>query len=211
MRARDLMSRPVTTVTPADSVRQAAILLSGNGFTALPVTAEDDVLVGIVTEADVVRDRFPRDPRYHRPGEPGHDGTDYHCAGGKTVGEVMTADVLTAGANADVVDVVATMLATGVRSMPVLDGRRVVGVITRRDLVRALARDDELIAVDVRHRLRSYGGPGRWQVAVRDGEVVIGDEFGDATDRHVATVLAEAVPGVTGVRTVGPDHLNGGT
>jgi CBS domain-containing protein len=83
--------------------------------------------------------------------------------------------------------------------MPIVDGSRVVGIVTRRDLVRTLARDDQSIAADVQHRLAMYGGSSRWTVDVHDGGVAIGDEFDDATDRHVAAVLAEAVPGVTAV------------
>jgi CBS domain-containing protein len=58
------MSTPVITVTPKTSVKQAAMLLSSHGFTALPVVDDDGRLIGIVTEADIVKDRFPRDPRY---------------------------------------------------------------------------------------------------------------------------------------------------
>jgi hypothetical protein len=50
---------------------------------------------------------------------------------------------------------------------------------------------------DVRHQLETYGGPGRWTVEVRGGAVTIRDAMDDKTDRHVATVLAEAVRGVT--------------
>jgi CBS domain-containing protein len=80
--------------------------------------------------------------------------------------------------------------------MPIVDGSRLVGIVTRRDIVRVIARDDTTIAADVRHRLEIYGGDRRWRVAVHDGIVTIGDQFDDATDRHVVTVLAESVPGV---------------
>lgn len=208
MRARDLMSTPVITVTPNTSVKQAAVLLYSHGFTALPVVDGDDCLIGIITEADLVRDRFPRDARYR------HAYTNY-VAGAiddslatttPTVAAVMTAPVTAMNADADVVDVVSEMLDTSVRSMPIVDGGGLVGILTRRDLVRALARDDQAIATDVRHRLRRYGGPDRWSVEVHEGHVLIGDQFDDATDRHVATVLAEAVPGVTGVHTIGPTN-----
>ena len=106
MRARDIMTTPVTAVRPETPIKEAATLLAGNGFTALPVVDSDERLVGIVTEADLMRDR-----------------------------------------------------------------------------------------------LEIYGGDRRWRVEVHDGMVSIRDQFdgdqGDAeTDRHVATVLAEAVPGV---------------
>ena len=199
MQARDIMSNPVVTVTPDTTVKDAAELLASNGFTALPVVGADGGLAGVVTEADVVRDRFPRDPRY--------DVTEHNLpfaekttrAPGTTVGEVMTAPAMIAGVDTDVVELVTAMLKNPVPSLPIVDGSRLVGVVTRRDLVRVLAREDKAISNDVRHQLEMYGAPYRWTVAVRDGAVAITDEFDSATDRHVATVLAEAVHGVTSV------------
>ena len=109
----------------------------------------------------------------------------------------MTSPAISVTAGADVVDLVAIMRADGVRSMPVVDGDRLVGIVTRRDLVRTLTRDDVDVATDVRHQLEIYGGPGRWTVEVDGGAVTITDALANETDRHVATVLAEAVRGVT--------------
>lgn len=81
--------------------------------------------------------------------------------------------------------------------MPIVDGAAVVGIVTRRDLVAILSRADDAIANDVRHALAHYAGTGRWTVDVRDGVVSLGDEYDDEAERHVATVLAEGVPGVT--------------
>jgi hypothetical protein len=53
--------------------------------------------------------------------------------------------------------------------MPIVDGSRLVGILTRRDLVRALAHDDRAIAADIRRRLRTCGGADRWSVEVHDG------------------------------------------
>ena len=205
MRARDLMSTPVITVTPETSVKQAASLLSSHGFTALPVVDDYDCLVGIVTEADIVRGRLPRDPRYRHVYVNYVAGAinDFVPTVAPTVGAVMTTAVTTMSAETDVVDVVSAMLGNRVRSMPIVDGSLLVGILTRRDLVRALAHDDRAIAADIRRRLRTCGGADRWSVEVHDGLVVIGDQFNDATDRHVATVLAESVPGVTGVHIIG--------
>ncbi|MEU8635880.1 CBS domain-containing protein [Amycolatopsis sp. NPDC048633] len=199
MQARDIMSSPVVSVTPDMTVKYAANLLSAHGFTALPVLDEDGRLIGVVTEADLVRDRFPRDARYH-PAE-GADDPPKPPAG--TVGGVMTSPAVGTGAGTDVVDLVRVLLEDRIRSMPIVDGAHVVGIVTRRDLVRALARDDDVISADVRHQLSIYGGPARWTVEVRDGAVEVVDAFDDETDRHVATVLAQAVPGVTAVRVTG--------
>lgn len=196
MRARDVMSSPVVTVTTTTTVKEAADLLASRGFTAMPVLDDDDELIGIVTEADLVHDRFPRDARY-RSVHP-----DYRCAPTPRttlVGDVMTSPAIAMGQGADVVDLVTVMLDERIRSLPIVDGSTVVGVVTRRDLLRVLARDDSEIATDIRHRLAHYGKSGRWTVEVHDGAAAITDEYDDATDRHVAAVVAEAVPGVTSV------------
>lgn len=191
MLARDIMTTPVTTVRTGTPVKEAAALLARNGFTALPVV-EDDHLVGIVTEADLVRDRVPRDPRALC-----HPGPDVPVTPvTTTVGEVMTTPVTAMAPGTDIAVLAKALLEAGHRSMPILEGTQLVGIVTRRDIVRIIARDDRNIAADVAHRLEIYGGDGRWHVDVHDGIVSIGDEFDDPTDRHVATVLAEAVPGV---------------
>jgi CBS domain-containing protein len=192
MRARDIMTAPVITVRPESAVKEAAVLLADHGFTALPVLDEDNRLVGIVTEADVVRDRVPRDPRTLI-----HVDHPDAVPVATTVREVMTAPVTTMEPGTDVALLGKALLESGYRSVPIVEGSVVVGIVTRRDIVRAIARDDVTIAADVRHRLEIYGGDRRWHVEVRDGVVSIADEFDDEADRHVAKVLAEAVPGVT--------------
>lgn len=191
MRARDIMTNPVITVRPETPVKEAAATLAEHGFTAVPVVDGDDRLIGIVTEADLVRDRVPRDPRALC-----HPGAVADTVTTTKVGEVMTTPAVAMGPGTDVAVLAKALLEAGHRSMPIVDGARVVGIVTRRDIVRVIARDDRTIAEDVRHRLEVYGGDRRWRVEVRDGMVSIGDEFDDESDRHVATVLAEAVPGV---------------
>jgi CBS domain-containing protein len=191
MRARDIMTTPVTAVRPETPIKEAAAVLADNGFTALPVVDGEDRLIGIVTEADLVRDRVPRDARALR-----HPGEAMATTATTTVGEVMTTPVIAMGAGTDVAVLAKALLDAGHRSTPIVDGSRVIGIVTRRDIVRVIARDDHSIAEDVRHRLEIYGGHRRWRVEVKDGNVAIGDQFDDVTDRHVATVLAEAVPGV---------------
>jgi CBS domain-containing protein len=158
MRARDVMSSPVVTVTAGTTVKCAANLLVSHGFTALPVVDEDGRLIGIVTEADLVRDRFPRDPRYCSACEGllGVDGASRVLT--STVGEVMTTPVVGMGAGTDVVDLVSAMLEEPVRSMPIVDGSTVIGIVTRRDLLRTLVRDDQAVATGVRRRLAMVGG-----------------------------------------------------
>ena len=148
-------------------------------------------LVGVLTEADVVRRRIPLDPR-QGPWQGNHAGPPPPL----TVGEVMSSPPLTTKPDTDAAELARTMIDRGVRSVPVGDDDRLVGIITRRDLVRTLARDDALIAADVRKGLECYGAPDRWTVHVEQGSVTITDQYADPAEHHVALVLAQAVPGV---------------
>jgi CBS domain-containing protein len=196
MRACDLMSAPVMTVRSDSPVKDAMKLLIDNGFTALPVV-DDHTLVGIVTEADLINDRIPRDTRFRQ----GEWDTSQHHAAQVSVGSVMTSPAIAMASGADLTDVCQALLDAHIRAMPIVDGAKVVGIVTRGDIVRVLARDDLVIAADIRHRLEIYGGLNRWTVDVQDGVVRIIDTFDNSTDRHVASMLAQAVPGVVDADT----------
>lgn len=188
MRARDITTRSVLSVQTSVPVAKAAAILAKRGFTALPVTDEAGDLVGIVTEADLIENRFP-------VSEPAVEAA---AANGPaaTVGEVMTAPVVGVSHDTDVSVVAREMLTGRRRSLPIVDGNRLVGVVTRRDIVRALARTDEEIAADVRAKLGVIGGLSRWSVQIGNGEVVLVDRYQQASDRVVAQALVESVPGV---------------
>ena len=188
MRARDIMTRSVLSVQPSVPVAKAAAILATRGFTALPVTDEAGDLVGIVTEADLIGNRFPVSEQAAESAAANGPGT--------TVGEVMTAPVVGVGHDTDISVVAREMLTGHRRSLPIVDGNRLVGVVTRRDIVRALARTDEEIAADVRGKLGVIGGLSRWSVQVGNGEVVLVDRYREASDRAVAQALVESVPGV---------------
>lgn len=205
MRARDLMTTPVTTVRSDSPVKDALKLLTTNRFTALPVV-DDNALVGIVTEADLIHDRIPRDPR-NRQGEV-HTGQ--HRSAQVTVGSIMTSPAVTMGSGADLTDVCQALLDAHIRAMPIVDDAKVVGIVTRGDIVRVLARDDHAIAADIRHRLEIYGGLNRWTVDVEAGVVRITDTFDNGADRHVAAMLAQAVPGVVDAQAVSTTSAGNG-
>ncbi|HET6504371.1 MAG TPA: CBS domain-containing protein [Amycolatopsis sp.] len=189
MRAQDVMSAPVVTVGPEIPAKQAAALLAAHGFTALPVVDEDERLIGIVTEADLMAGRIPVDPRFRRARRGPRNIGD-------TVAEVMSSPCTGMAPGTDLSVLARALLDDRIRAMPIVDGSRVVGIVTRGDIIRTFAREDTEIAADVRRHLEIYGGPGRWKVEVHDGNVRIVDTYDNETDRHVATLLAEAVPGV---------------
>jgi CBS domain-containing protein len=204
MQVREVMTGDVATVGPDDAVKHVGGLLAQRGFAAVPVVDDDGRLVGIVAEADILRGRVPADPRLHlrrdRPatGEPP-----------SSIAEIMTTRVLSVDAGSDVSDVAALLLEEKLRSVPVLDGGRLVGIVSRRDLLRALVRSDESIAADLQQMVEEYTGePGAWDVAVHDGVATIARATpGPADDVEVRalTALARTVGGVVGVRVTAQD------
>lgn len=195
MRAKDVMTSPVVTVRSRTPTKDAAQLLVTRGFTALPVVDDDDRLLGIVTEADLLPDRFAPDPRTLI-----HDKRPAAAAvPAAAVDELMVTDVVTADPDTHITGLSKLMLDRHVRAIPIVDDGRVLGIVTRRDLLRTLARADEDIARDVRNRL-SQAGRRRWEVTVTDGVVTLASDGAPETDEHIATVIAGAQPGVVEVR-----------
>jgi CBS domain-containing protein len=202
MQARDVMTSPVVTVRPATPVRQAAALLIERGFTALPVVDEYDALVGIVTEADLLHGRIPPDPRslmYADRAAAAPEST----APAPVVGDVMTTEVFAMQPWADAAELARQMLDRQLRSVPVLDHRTLIGIVSRRDLLRAMARDDTTVRTEVLRRLHSYAPHTGWQVECDEGVVTVAADLPDEQERHVASVLAGSVPGVERVTVTG--------
>lgn len=204
MRTRDVMTTDVVVAFPDMAAREAARLLADRGFTALPVVDASGALVGVVGEAELLRDRLPEDPRWLVHGEP----VEPRHAPADVVAQVMTRSPVTVTPNTDLAEVADLMLEHGVRSLPVVREGRLAGIVTRRDMLRSISRADWVVEAEIRHRLSLVGGARRWQVAVSGGKVVIVDRMNSpATERHVAEVLVRAVAGVTDVRfTTEPAH-----
>lgn len=194
MRARDIMSSPVHTVRQTASVENAAQLMAANAVTALPVMDRGGVLIGMVSESDLLRHRVPADCTAHLRPVADLDPAKRP----RSVREVMSADPLTTRPDADVAEVAAAMLDNDVRSIPVLDDGALVGIVSRRDILRAMVRGDDVLAHEIRHRLDEYAdGHHRWTVTVHDGVAHIAGDFSDDTEKAMVTVFARTVPGVT--------------
>nr|WP_221380731.1 CBS domain-containing protein [Actinoplanes polyasparticus] len=198
MRAKDIMSGPVHTVVQTASVESAAQLMAAKAVTALPVVDGDGKLAGMVSESDLLWHRVPTDPTAHVRRIP---DTDPAGRPGM-VSEVMSPYPLTTYPDVDVAEVAEAMLENDVRSIPVLDDGALVGIISRRDILRAMVRSDEVIAREVQHRLDEYAdGRQVWTVAVDGGIATVTGAYANDTEQAVVTVLARTVPGVAAVRT----------
>jgi CBS domain-containing protein len=197
MRARDIMTSPVQVIWQNAPVESAAELMTAKSVTALPVVDAHGALVGMVSEGDVLWHRVPSDPTAHLRR---HPDTDPENRPGMVV-EVMSPYPLTTTPDVDVAEVADTMLQNDVRSMPVLDGNEIVGIISRRDILRAVVRGDEVLALEVQHRLDEYAdGVRRWTATVEGGIASVVGEYRNDTDRAVVEILARTVPGVAAVK-----------
>src|SRR4051794_8560241 len=167
VQVREVMTGDVVTVGPDTPAKYAAEVMAERGFAALPVVDDDGVVIGIVAEADVLRDRLPQDPRLHLFRE-----SEVRSSPALLVRGVMTSPVRTVPLTADVADVARLFVDARLRSVPVLDGARLVGIVSRRDLLRALIRPDAEIRRDVLRLLEAYTQELQgWSVAVSDGVV----------------------------------------
>lgn len=191
MLIRDVMTRAPLTVSSETSVHVAARLLCRYGFALLPVVA-GGALVGVVTVSDILR---ARDDEVGPPAR---------------VGEVMTRTACAVPPDTDIADVAVFMVDRGLRSLPVVTDDELVGIVTRLDITRVLARSDADLRAAVERKLDAYAGWSRWTVHAREGEVALCDEFDDPVEQHLATVIAAAVPGTVHVdthhRTACPHH-----
>jgi CBS domain-containing protein len=187
MRTCDVMSSPVVSVPPDAPLKEVAATLVEHGINAVPVVDVGDRLIGIVSEADLLSlEAGPgRGPAPARP---------------RTAGEVMRQSVYTLSGDTDATAAARLMLRHRLKSVPVVAGERVVGMVARRDLLRLIARSDHDIQADLERRLEEeIQVLQRLAMSVAGGVVTI-DAAAGPLARQVLQGLARTVPGVVEVR-----------
>jgi CBS domain-containing protein len=195
MRAADLMTRDVVTVRPSTSVREAAALLTKRGCTSLPVLDDEQRVIAIVSEADLIKNRLPHDPRSWMARQP-----DDQPDPPSVVRDVMISPVTCMSSSTDAADLAAMMIENDIRAVPIVDGAHLIGIVSRRDLLRSLLRDDTAIADDARQRLDDFAGrAGQWDVDVKEGVVTVAGQFADDRELRVVEVLLRTISGVVRV------------
>jgi CBS domain-containing protein len=192
MLVREVMTSPAITVREDATIREAARVLDAHSVTAVPVVDGGDHVVGVVSEADLVRDMLLPDSRRHMETPPASESRPP-----RLVSEVMTRMPVTVSSGDDLEDAVELMTSTTVKSLPVIDHGRLQGMLSRRDVLRVLARADHVIEADVNELFRA--DEMDWVATVDDGVVEVTGPR-DGPERRVAEVLARSVAGVTGVR-----------
>jgi CBS domain-containing protein len=191
MKAGDLMTSPAVTVAARAPIQHVATLLLRRDIGAVPVVDAAGRLLGIVSEADLLRLEGELEPRDRMLGAPPPPA--------RVAADVMTRDVTAVEERDTVARIARLMLEGGVRHLPVLRDGHVVGMVSRHDLLRVLARTDREIAAAVELTLRDEMlVPGTSCVGVRDGVVTLRSRP-DRIERELAATLVHGVPGVIAV------------
>ena len=195
MRASAFMTTDVLTLRPLTPLKEAAAALADRNVASAPVVDDEGRLVGIVSELDLLAQDVPPDP-LARIGPVPPDTSPLPA----TVQDVMTREVITLPPTADAALFLRHMLLDRVVCIPITDGDRVVGVVSRRDLLRLLARPDADIAADVDAAVAAALPAERWRATVRAGVVEL--SAAGRAQPEVARRVAQSVPGVVRVLAV---------
>ena len=219
MRVKDAMTPNVICIGADEPVLKAARLMLQNRISGLPVVDKDGELIGMVTEGDFLR-RGELGTQRQRPKwlefilGPGKLAQEYTHSSGRKVEEIMTPDPWTIGENETLEAVVDTMERHHVKRLPVTRGGRMVGIVSRANLMHALAslsRDvpapppagDSAIRDKILAAIAKQDWAPRVNVIVKNGVAELHGVITDDRERAGLIVAAENVPGVKHVR----DHL----
>jgi CBS-domain-containing membrane protein len=191
-RVRDVMRTDPVTAGQRTSVTDIARLMSDHRVSDMPVLADDGQVAGVVSEADLLRAR--RHQSAHMPGRAGQPGD--------TAAQLMTSPAISIGPDASLAAAARQMDQHRLRMLPVVDpDGRLLGVVSRRNLLSVFLRTDKEIASEVRSVLHNVlllpGGSVR--VSVRDGVVTLSGHVDADVTRRAAVELAHNVFAVVDV------------
>lgn len=218
MQVKDVMTRNVISVQADEPVLKAVQLMLQNRISGLPVVDKEGELVGIVSEGDFLR-RSELGTQRHRPRwlefivGPGRLAEEYVHASGRKIDEIMTPDPCTIAEDDVLETVVGLMERRRIKRLPVVRDGRLVGIVSRANLLHALAslaRGEPASAggdAPLRDRILAVLGKQSWaprvNVLVRNGVVELSGVITDDRERQGLIVATENVPGVREVH----DHL----
>lgn len=202
MKVRDLMTKDVVSVSPDTSLRDAAAVLTRHRISGLPVVDASGEVLGVVSETDIVT---------RASGRAQHGGLlawlfDPEANGSRiqaqVVGEAMSAPPSTIAPTRPIHEAARKMTSDGVDRLPVVEHGKLVGILTRSDVVRAFTRDDSELAAEIRDDilLRTFWvEPGSITVTVSQGRVRLEGEVETEADTEMLPIFVSRVPGVVDV------------
>jgi CBS domain-containing protein len=219
MRAHQIMTRPVITITPETTIVEAANTMLQRHVSGLPVVDAAGKLVGIISEGDFIR-RSEIGTQRQRGRfmkfilGAGKEASDFVSEHGRKIAEIMTPEPITINEDTDLEKIVELMEKNDIKRLPVMRGDKLVGIVSRSNLLQAVAslahEIPDLTADDdhIRNRIIQTLEKNDWcppglNVVVRDGVVHLNGVITDERSRQAAIVAAENMTGVKKVH----DHL----
>ena len=205
MRVEDVMTTEVWTVRSETPLKQAAEFLTQRHISGLPVIDAERHVVGVLSEGDIlIKERGAAENKSLL--ERWFDITPSEVVSkleARTAGEAMTAPAITIGPRRPVSEAANTMIDEGVNRLPVVDGNgKLIGIVTRADLVRAFVRSDVEIAREIRDdvlRRTLWMADEAIEVVVERGEVRLSGEVETKSDAELIPRFVQRVPGVVSV------------
>jgi CBS domain-containing protein len=220
MKVADVMTRRVISVVPEITAADAAKLMLQAKISGLPVVKPDGTLIGIVTESDFIRRTEIGTTRSKTRWldaifSPAKLADEFTRAHGRKVADIMTSPVHTAAEQMSLAEAVDVMESRNIKRLPVLNEKRLVGMLSRSDLMKAIVRQHESLQqaettdLKIREEIINKLQQQPWapiygiNVVVREGVVQLSGTIFDDRERYALIVAAETTPGVKEVR----DHI----
>ena len=217
MKAMDVISRDVVTCRPGDEIAEVVKLLAERDVSALPVVDDSGMVVGVISEADLMR-REEIDTEKHRPWwleavTPGITlAKEFAREHGRKVDEIMSDTVVSASEDTSLAEIATLLEKHRIKRVPILRDGKLVGIVSRSNLIQALASSshvqaggdapgDRSIRLELLDRLdgQAWTDFGSRNVIVRDGVVHLWGLVGSEEEHKALVALAEQVPGVKGL------------
>ncbi|HWM48232.1 MAG TPA: CBS domain-containing protein [Xanthobacteraceae bacterium] len=215
MKAADVMVRDVVTVSPDATVHEVVLLLLKNRISGVPVVDAAGKLVGIVSEGDLLhRAEAGTEQRHSRFlsvfASNEARAAEYVKSHSRKVSDIMTKNVVTASPATSLRDIAAMLEKNGIKRVPIVDNGKLVGIVSRANLIQALAVapvqqasvDDTALRDEVMNKInsKSWSRPYLVNALVRDGTVELWGIVSTDAEKNALRVVAEVTPGVRAVK-----------
>lgn len=213
MKIEEIMTRKVITVRPGATIHEAAQLMVDHGVNGLPVVDEGGRVVGIVSEGDLIlrqrpRERIPWWRLFFGDGE--QLARDYQKAHGTIVAEVMTRSVICVDPNLPIESAALILDERRISRLPVVAGGKLVGILSRGDLIKALAKapagegaplSDSQLVSEMKHRLYEEPWVSNRGIVVhaRDGILSLWGLVATETEKSAIETMARTIEGAKGI------------
>lgn len=209
MRVRDLMTERVLSIGPEAPIKDVARILVEHRISGLPVCDVEGRVLGVVSEGDILyKEHDPKEGHRGGPlswiveGSPTDAGELKATA--LTAAKAMTTPAITVAPYESVAEAARLMCERGVNRLPVVKDEKLIGIVTRADLVRAFIRSDEEIAKEIEDEVLGrtlWIDAGKVEVEVTHGSVQLDGRLHTRSDAELLERLVARVPGVVGVES----------